>query len=86
MSTIVVGGYKISTTELLDDGDDTWRMGPRMPWQLWDHGLVEDPRGGIILIAGSTEVYGATDNLFTATKMQIQIQTGKKIHKLWKKG
>ena len=64
MSTIAVGGYEISSTELLDDGDDTWRMGPRMPWQLWGHGLVEDPRGGVILIAGATVVFGNKKTIY----------------------
>ena len=64
MSTIVVGGYEISTTELLVDGDDTWRMGPKMPWQLRGHGLVEDPRGGVILISGTTTSYGTRQSIY----------------------
>ena len=55
LSIIVVGGYHIgllTSVEILDENSSTWRIGPYLPVGSSAHGIVEDPRGGVILIGG----------------------------------
>ncbi len=56
MSIIAVGGNSwpdlVKSTELLDAGSLTWRYGPPLPVVIQGSALVEDPKGGVILIGG----------------------------------
>lgn len=52
---IVVGGYNgstLSSVEIFDEENFTWRSGPELPYGITDAELVEDPAGGVILVAG----------------------------------
>jgi hypothetical protein len=57
LSVIAVGGQDVGildTVEILDEGSNTWRLGPYLPIPTMAHSLVEDPRGGVIMIGGNT--------------------------------
>jgi hypothetical protein len=36
-------------------GSNTWRSGPDLPFGIADAAIVEDSRGGVILIGGRSE-------------------------------
>ena len=55
LSVIAVGGENngiLNTVEILDEGASQWRLGPYLPVPTMAAGLVEDPRGGVIMIGG----------------------------------
>ena len=55
LSVITVGGENggiLTPVEILDEGSNKWRLGPYLPVPTMAAGLVEDPRGGVILIGG----------------------------------
>ena len=57
LSIIVVGGYygaQLTSVEILDENSATWRLGPYLPVGIASSKIVEDPRGGVILIGGNT--------------------------------
>ena len=57
LSIIVVGGYylgRLKSVEILDENSSKWRMGPYLPVEILASGIVEDPRGGVILVGGYT--------------------------------
>ncbi len=56
-SIIAAGGSGSGSTasvELLDEGASQWRDGPELPTGIYRAQMVEDPRGGVILIGGSS--------------------------------
>jgi hypothetical protein len=53
-SAIVVSGDATNSVEILDENSSMWRLGPYLPVSTCCATLVEDPRGGVILIGGST--------------------------------
>ena len=55
LSVIVVGGYNnayLNSVEILDEKSSMWRIGPYLPAGGMAFGIVEDPRGGVILVGG----------------------------------
>ncbi len=56
-STVIVGGYigdniALSSVEVLDDNDSSWKPGPSLPLELAAMALVTDPFGSVFLIGG----------------------------------
>ena len=56
---IAVGGMDDKSTflksvEILDDKSNSWKFGPSLPYGITRASIVEDPRGGIVLVAGRT--------------------------------
>ena len=54
-SIIVVGGFNgmdLSSVELLDEGSNEWRKGPKLPYPIYGAAIVEHPLGGVALIGG----------------------------------
>jgi hypothetical protein len=59
-SVIVVGGLNydgsyMKSVEILDEGAGEWRNGPDLPFGITDAALVEDPKGGVILVGGRSK-------------------------------
>jgi len=57
-SIIVAGGVTeddrvLNTVEVLDEGSDVWRLGPKLPVSLQGVSMVRHPDGGVVLIGGS---------------------------------
>jgi len=56
LSIIIAGGWAstggLSSVEILDEGSLAWRDGTNLPLTTWTVNLVEDPRGGVILVGG----------------------------------
>ena len=50
LSSIAVGGDKITTVEILDENSSMWRLGPYLPVATCCAVLVKDLRGGVILV------------------------------------
>ena len=59
-SIIVAGGYNnkfgfdLSSVEVLDEGATEWQKGPELPVKLNGAAMVEDVKGGLILIGGQS--------------------------------
>ena len=56
---IVVGGentgYSLNNVvEIYDESTDTWQYGPSFPSVISRSALVEDPNGGVLIVAGQT--------------------------------
>ena len=65
-STIVVAGSNtafLSSVEILDDGSNTWRSGPDLPIKAVALRILEDPRGGVIVVGG-TNGTAANQNVY----------------------
>ncbi len=59
LSIIIAGGYAtggLTSVEVLDEGATSWRIGTSLPIKTWSVNLVEDPRGGVIMVGGYTGV------------------------------
>ena len=55
-SIIAVGGNGMSilkSVEILDEGSNEWRFGPELPLGVSTAQLVQDQRGGVILVGGA---------------------------------
>ena len=65
-STIAVAGlgFYSSTTEVLDDSATSWRLGPELPTSYYDHSLVQDPKGGVILLGGKKGANIVTNQIY----------------------
>jgi hypothetical protein len=68
MTTIAVGGHtgdgkSLSTTEILDDSANHWRPGPELPVGIESGAMVQDWKGGVILVGGFSE-HAAIDTLW----------------------
>ena len=65
-STIAVAGLGLysSTTEVLDDGATSWRLGPKLPISYYGHSLVQDPNGGVILLGGMKGANIVTNQIY----------------------
>jgi hypothetical protein len=67
LSVIAVGGenngdFK-NSVEILDANTSVWRLGHNLPVATWRASLIEDPRGGVILVGGVTSS-GLTTSLY----------------------
>ena len=61
LSAIAVGGGgALRSVEILDESSSTWRFGPYLPHYTCCAALVEDPRGGVILVGGYTPLGHST--------------------------
>ena len=63
---MTVGGSSTlaTSTEFLDDGSQVWRYGPPLPILVKGAALVEEPKGGVILIGGLTTGPVFLDTIF----------------------
>ncbi len=67
MSIIVAGGEDgrpLSSVEILDEGSEEWRTDPNLPLSILWSQMVEDQKGGVILIGGSSDFNSSMDTLF----------------------
>ena len=60
MSIIAVGGIGqngayLSSVEVLNDGSSQWTLGPELPDEIHSPAIVQDPKGGVILIGGHSK-------------------------------
>ena len=85
-SIIAVGGSNNvdhnKTTEILDDIEGNWRLGPELPFAIDDGSLMEDPAGGVILIGGESTEIGVLNTHFTALLMLML--SGSRCHRNYK--
>ena len=58
--SVIVAGGTGNVVEILDPGMNQWRYGPELPFKgpLLDAAMVEDPKGGVIVVGGSLDVGG----------------------------
>jgi hypothetical protein len=68
-SIIIVGGKDksdkhISSVEILDEGSNVWRQGPKLPFEISWSQLVEDRNGGVVLVGGETKSGDLLNTLF----------------------
>ncbi len=93
MSIIVAGGeYGISylsSVEILHEGSNEWQTGPELPFGISESQMVEDQKGGVVLIGGRSSPFGSLDTLFYLphgdqdavwTKMEQKMKTGRRLH------
>lgn len=90
LSIIVAGGYYgsyLSSVEILDLGSDKWEKGPELPYGIDSFQMVEDPKGGVFLVGGSSGKNSYTDDLFQLQhgdadwiKMKQKLKIGRKWH------
>ena len=76
LSVIVVGGWgelasasardtdALSSVEILDLNSNEWRAGPELPFGVYDSQLVEDQKGGVVLVAGYNFPFVILDTLY----------------------
>jgi hypothetical protein len=91
MSVIVAGGSDglsyMSSVEILDEGSHEWQTGPELPFGIWNHQMVENQNGGVVLIGGRSSStldtlyqlsYGGQDAVWT--KMEQKMKTPRSSH------
>jgi hypothetical protein len=91
MSIIVAGGFHgtfLSSVEILDEGSNEWRTGPELPYRIWHSQIVEDQKGGVVLIGGQFSVeyldtiyqlpHGGQEAVWT--KMEQKMKRGRHEH------
>ncbi len=94
MSTIVAGGSDgtsyLSTVEILDEGSREWRKGPELPFGILYSQMVEDQKGGVVLIGGALQSsanyldtllqleHGGQDDVWT--NMEQKLKTRRECH------
>jgi hypothetical protein len=91
MSVIVAGGSDglsyMSSVEILDEGSHEWQTGPELPFGIWNHQMVENQNGGVVLIGGRSSSaldtlyqlsYGGKDAVWT--KMEQKMKTPRSSH------
>ncbi len=92
-STIVAGGWdessNLSSVEILDEGSIEWRSGPELPFGIDNSQMVEDQKGGVVLIGGYSPANPNLDTLYQLphagkdalwTKVEQNFKTGRKGH------
>jgi hypothetical protein len=93
MSIIAAGGWDgssyFSSVEILDEGSNEWQTGPELPFGILQSQMVEDKKGGVVLIGGYSSLGETLDTLFQLphggqdafwTKMEQKIKTGRREH------
>jgi len=93
MSIIVAAGDDqaayLSSTEILDEGSNEWRTGPELPFGIFYSQMVEDQRGGVVLIGGRSPSTTHLDTLFQLphggknavwTEMDQKLEMGRHAH------
>jgi hypothetical protein len=91
MSIIVAGGFDTSylpTVEILGDGSNEWKTGPELPFGIGYGQMVEDQKGGVVLIGGYSSIsysntlyqlpHGGQDAVWTM--MEQKLSTGRYAH------
>jgi hypothetical protein len=92
MSIIVAGGndnsYSLSV-EILNKGSDEWQRGPKLPFGIEQAQMVEDQKGGVVLIGGWSSKNGELDTLYQLphggqdavwTEMEQKLKTRRSTH------
>ncbi len=68
MTIIVAGGYDgsyfLSSVEILDEASSAWQTGTGLPLGIGHAPMIEDPNGGVILIAGASTSSYQLDSLY----------------------
>jgi hypothetical protein len=93
MSIIVAGGEYgssyLSSVEILDEGSNEWQTGPELPFGIAESQMVEDQKGGVVLIGGRSSSVGNLDTLYQLphggqdavwTTMEQKMKTGRRRH------
>jgi hypothetical protein len=93
MSIIVAGGFdgssRLSSVEILDEGSNEWQAGPELPFGFALSQMVEEQKGGVVLIGGESSSVGKLDTLFQLphggneavwTKIEQKMNTGRFRH------
>jgi hypothetical protein len=93
MSIIVAGGAYgndyLSSVEILDSGSNEWRTGPELPSTSVFSKMVEDQKGGVVLIGGYYPSNPSPDALYQLphggqdavwTKMEQKLKIGRQSH------
>jgi hypothetical protein len=73
-SVIVIGGYNLTSTEVLDDGASEWKYGPELPIGIDYAALVEDHSNGIYLIGGRSAIGDQLDSIFYLSHAESEWQ------------
>ncbi len=66
MSIIVAGGFdgsSMSSVEILAEGFNEWQRGPELPFGISNSKMIEDQKGGVVLIGGYSS-HGFLDTLY----------------------
>jgi hypothetical protein len=91
-SIIVAGGWDVfqqSSVEILDQGAEEWRKGPELPMKMYEAKMVEDQKGGVILVGGYSNDIGPLETLLHLphggedaqwTEMDQKLNVGRKVH------
>jgi hypothetical protein len=68
LSLIVAGGSSgaawLSSVEILDQPSNVWRAGPQLPFGIYASKMVEDSNGGVILVAGTSDLNAFEDFIY----------------------
>jgi hypothetical protein len=54
----------LSSVEILDESSSAWQTGTRLPLGIGHSPMIEDPNGGVILIAGASTSSYQLDSLY----------------------
>ncbi len=54
----------MSSIEILDEGSNDWKTGPKLPIRISYSQMVEDQKGGVFLIGGYLPSDGTLDTLY----------------------
>jgi hypothetical protein len=93
MSIIVAGGWdgssRLSSVVILDEDSNEWQTGPELPFGIGFSQMVEDQKGGVVLIGGLSSSGVSLDTLYQLphggqdavwTKMEQKMKTGRRWH------
>ncbi len=93
MSVIVAGGWDgpsyLSSVEILDEGSEELRSGPKLPFFIDKSKMVEDQNGGVVLIERYGKSIGSLDTLYHLprggqdakwTKLEQKLKIGRNYH------
>jgi hypothetical protein len=95
MTIIVAGGYHdgvspiLSSVEILNKSSNEWQSGPELPFNIDLSQMIEDQKGGVVLVGGRSSLYDKLDTLYQLphggqdavwTKMEQKLKTGRDYH------
>ncbi len=94
MTIIVAGGYDgvspfLSSVEILNKSSNEWQSGPELPFAIDLSQMIEDQKGGVVLVGGRASSNGSLYTLYQLphggqdavwTKMEQKLKTGRECH------